>query len=34
MDGYHIRRNILQSKPNGDELMKRRGAPFTFDPEG
>ena len=33
MDGYHIRREELRSLENGELLLKRRGAPFTFDPQ-
>eukprot|EP00012_Vannella_robusta_P009917 CAMPEP_0206195964 /NCGR_PEP_ID=MMETSP0166-20121206/8159_1 /ASSEMBLY_ACC=CAM_ASM_000260 /TAXON_ID=95228 /ORGANISM="Vannella robusta, Strain DIVA3 518/3/11/1/6" /LENGTH=146 /DNA_ID=CAMNT_0053613335 /DNA_START=128 /DNA_END=564 /DNA_ORIENTATION=+ len=34
MDGYHLRRSVLQKQENSEFLFKRRGAPFTFDPEG
>ena len=34
MDGYHIPRDKLRTMENPEYLFKRRGAPFTFDPEG
>eukprot|EP00980_Cylindrotheca_fusiformis_P003365 scaffold747_cov120-Cylindrotheca_fusiformis.AAC.21 len=33
MDGYHIPMAELQKAPNAEELIYRRGAPDTFDPE-
>lgn len=30
-DGFHLSRKTLQSLPNSQEAMARRGAPWTFD---
>ncbi|KAK9238518.1 P-loop containing nucleoside triphosphate hydrolase protein [Lipomyces kononenkoae] len=34
MDGFHLRRETLAAMPNAEEAIARRGAPFTFDPNG
>lgn len=34
MDGYHLTRAQLSAMPNPEEAHYRRGAAFTFDPEG
>ncbi|KAK9458675.1 P-loop containing nucleoside triphosphate hydrolase protein [Lipomyces oligophaga] len=34
MDGFHLTRAELQAMPNSVEAFARRGAPFTFDPNG
>ncbi|KAJ8103522.1 P-loop containing nucleoside triphosphate hydrolase protein [Lipomyces tetrasporus] len=34
MDGFHLTRETLASMPNAEEAIARRGAPFTFDPNG
>ncbi|KAK9320996.1 P-loop containing nucleoside triphosphate hydrolase protein [Lipomyces orientalis] len=34
MDGFHLTRKTLASMPNAEEAIARRGAPFTFDPNG
>ncbi|KAK9469024.1 P-loop containing nucleoside triphosphate hydrolase protein [Lipomyces arxii] len=34
MDGFHLTRQKLASMPNAEEAIARRGAPFTFDPDG
>ncbi|KAI1622443.1 L-iditol 2-dehydrogenase [Exophiala viscosa] len=31
LDGFHIRRSVLDSWPNREEAYVRRGAPWTFD---
>lgn len=33
MDGYHLRRDVLDKLPNSREAYIRRGAPWTFDAE-
>jgi len=34
MDGWHLSKLQLSALPNPTEALKRRGAPWTFDPEG
>jgi pantothenate kinase len=34
MDGFHLTRETLAAMPNAEEAIARRGAPFTFDPNG
>ncbi|HEY5894000.1 MAG TPA: hypothetical protein VIT91_12285 [Chthoniobacterales bacterium] len=34
MDGFHLTRAALLQLPNPDEALARRGAPWTFDPQG
>ena len=33
MDGFHLPRSKLQTMENPEYAFRRRGAPFTFDPE-
>lgn len=33
-DGFHLPLDILRSSPDADELLARRGAPWTFDANG
>ncbi|KAG7660629.1 uncharacterized protein J8A68_005895 [[Candida] subhashii] len=32
-DGFHLHRSQLSQLPNPEEAFKRRGAPFTFNPQ-
>ena len=32
MDGFHLPKSELRKFPNPEEALKRRGAPWTFDP--
>lgn len=34
MDGFHLSREKLMGMENPEEAMARRGAPYTFNPEG
>jgi pantothenate kinase len=34
MDGFHLYKSQLDLLPNSKEAHQRRGAPFTFDPQG
>jgi len=34
MDGFHLTKKELQSFDNPEEALARRGAPYTFDPQG
>ena len=34
MDGFHLTKKQLQAMENPREALARRGAPYTFNPEG
>jgi pantothenate kinase len=34
MDGFHLSKSVLNEMSDPAEAHRRRGAPFTFDPEG
>jgi len=34
MDGFHLTKNQLRAMENPEEAIRRRGAPYTFNPSG